>query len=86
MIAGLPGSRAEPLVPLLLKAVERALAQPGQAAPVCEGLAAACLLFRFQSGPSENKIKATVNQLLDPQKQPFFTDKFLQAASVDSKF
>lgn len=34
---------------------------------------------------AENKVKATVSQLLDPQKQPFFADKFLQTASEDSE-
>ncbi|KAG0431538.1 hypothetical protein HPB47_021683 [Ixodes persulcatus] len=83
---GVPGPGVEPLVGLLLKAVERALSQPSQPSPVCEGLAAACLLLRLQatSPALENKVKATVNQLLDPQKQPFFADKFLQTASEDT--
>ncbi|XP_042146594.1 eIF-2-alpha kinase activator GCN1 [Ixodes scapularis] len=83
---GVPGPGVEPLVGLLLKAVERALSQPSQPSPVCEGLAAACLLLRLQaSSPAlENKVKATVSQLLDPQKQPFFADKFLQTASEDT--
>ncbi|KAL1484122.1 hypothetical protein MTO96_050097 [Rhipicephalus appendiculatus] len=46
---GMPGCKqVEPILGLVLKAVERALAQPLQPGPVCEGLAAACLLFRLQ--------------------------------------
>ncbi|XP_077511063.1 lethal (3) 80Fj [Amblyomma americanum] len=84
---GMPDcNQVEPVLGLVLKAVERALAQPSQPGPVCEGLAAACLLFRLQpaGSPSENKIKSMVTQLLDPEKQPFFAEKFLQAASEDT--
>lgn len=84
---GMPGCKqVEPILGLVLKAAERALAQPLQPGPVCEGLAAACLLFRLQptGSPSENKIKSMVTQLLDQEKQPFFADKFLQAASEDT--
>lgn len=84
---GAPLVKAEPLVPALLKAVERCLAQPAQVAAVCEGLAAACLIFRLHAAvlPSESQLKAIVMQLLEPQKQPFFTEKFLQAAPEDAQ-
>lgn len=84
---GMPScKRVEPVLSLVLKAVERALSQPSQPGPVCEGLAAACILYRLQptGSPSENKIKTVVAQLLDPEKQPFYAEKFLQTASEDT--
>uniref|UniRef100_A0A2R5LKZ7 Putative translational activator gcn1 pediculus us corporis translational activator gcn1 n=1 Tax=Ornithodoros turicata TaxID=34597 RepID=A0A2R5LKZ7_9ACAR len=84
---GAPLVKAEPLVPALLKIIERGLAQPAQVPVVCEALATACLVFRLHAAvlPSENQLKSMVQQLLDPQKQPYFSDKFLQAAPEDAQ-
>lgn len=74
-------------VPILLKSVEKAAAQPAQTAVVTEGLCATCFLLRIASyeGDKENKLQNLWNIILDMNKQLFVSEKFLSVVSDEGK-
>ncbi|KAI4470055.1 translational activator gcn1-related [Holotrichia oblita] len=77
--------QATPLVPLLLKCVERAVAQPAQAQLVSEGLSAACCVLKILGANSElDNLQNFWNVILDIDKQLFLSEKYLSVASDDS--
>ncbi|RZC38970.1 translational activator GCN1-like, partial [Asbolus verrucosus] len=73
------------LVPVLLKAVDRAVAQPTQCLSVTEGLCATCMLLKLVSvvGEKENNFQNLWNALLDMDKQIFVSEKFLSITGDD---
>lgn len=79
---------AVPLVPTLLKALDKAAAQPAQIPLVMEGLFAAYLLLKIASfeGEKENNYQNLWNVVLDMDKQLFISEKFLSMASDDGKY
>ncbi|GAB6030116.1 hypothetical protein CHUAL_005795 [Chamberlinius hualienensis] len=78
--------QGEAVIPVTLKAVERAYAQPSQMAVVTEGLSATLLLLRLraQNPQLESKLATVWNVLFDMEKQVFITEKFLTSASEDA--
>lgn len=79
--------QASPLVPLLLKCVERAAAQPAQAQLVSEGLSAACCILKILGANSElENLQNFWNIILDVDKQLFLSEKYLTVASDDCKY
>lgn len=78
-------SQATALIPILQKAIDRAVSQPTQVPSVTEGLCAACLLLKIAStqGDKENSLQSLWNILLDMDKQLFISEKFLSAATDD---
>lgn len=79
--------QAIPLVPLLQKAVDRAIAQPAQSATITEGLCAACLFLKIATiqGDKDN-YNNLWTILLDMDKQLFVSEKFLSMATDDGRF
>ena len=77
--------QASVLVPVLLKAVERAVAQPSQCLSVTEGLCATCMLLQLISvvGEKENNFQNLWNVVLDMDKQIFVSEKFLSLTGDD---
>ncbi|CAH1977085.1 unnamed protein product [Acanthoscelides obtectus] len=75
-----------PLVPVLLKSVEKAASQPAVALSVNEGLCAAVLLLRLAHAQQEkdNALHNMWNIVLDMNKQIFVSDKFLTTCSEGS--
>jgi hypothetical protein len=73
------------LIPVLLKAVDRAAAQPSQCLSVTEGLCATCLLLKLVSvvGEKENNFQILWSALLDMDKQIFVSEKFLSITGDD---
>ncbi|KAL1132575.1 hypothetical protein AAG570_010527, partial [Ranatra chinensis] len=68
-------------IPLLLKSVEKAAAQPSQVSIVTEGLSAACLLLKLSTLDSfESKLSSLYSIIYDMDKQVFISDKFLSQA------
>lgn len=79
-------SQVAPLVPALLKALDKAIAQPTQAPSVTEGLCAACLLLKFVSATGEkDRLQNHWNAILDMDKQLFVSEKFLSLTTEDGE-
>lgn len=78
-------AQANVLTAILLKSVEKAVAQPTQAIAVTEGLCAACMLLKIlrSEGEKANNLQAFWNALFDMEKQVFLSEKFLSVASDD---
>lgn len=78
-------TQANVLTPILLKSVEKAVAQPTQAIAVTEGLCAACMLLKIlkTDGEKANNLQTLWNALFDMEKQVFLSEKFLSIASDD---
>lgn len=76
------------LIPLLLKAVDRAVAQPAQIPLVTEGLSASCMILKFVSSQGEKvaNLQNFWNVLFDMEKQVFLSEKFLSLATEDGIF
>nr|CAI5870227.1 unnamed protein product [Callosobruchus analis] len=76
-----------PLVPVLLKSVEKAASQPAVALSVTEGLCAAILLLRLAHSQQEKDsgLHNMWNVVLDMDKQIFVSDKFLTTCSEECK-
>jgi hypothetical protein len=72
-------SQAGPLLPSLLKKVEKAGAQPTQLPTVVEGLAASCLLIKVAliDDSYDAKLGSFWSVVLDMEHQIFLSDKFL---------
>uniref|UniRef100_A0A069DYI0 Putative translational activator gcn1 n=1 Tax=Panstrongylus megistus TaxID=65343 RepID=A0A069DYI0_9HEMI len=78
-------SQTTQYIPLLVKCVEKAAAQPTQVAIVMEGLSAACLLLKMATLDSvDSKLAPLYNIILDMDKQVFISEKFLLQASCDA--
>ncbi|XP_044264698.1 eIF-2-alpha kinase activator GCN1-like [Tribolium madens] len=77
--------QATTLIPVLLKSVDRAVAQSAQCLPVTEGLCATCMLLKIISviGEKENNFQNLWNILLDMDKQIFVSEKFLSTTGDD---
>lgn len=80
-------SQASALTSLLMKSVDKAVAQPTQPAVVTEGLCAACMLLKLKAGEGEkpNNLNNFLNVLFDMDKQVFVSEKFLSVATDDGK-
>lgn len=79
--------QAVPLIPALLKCIERAAAQPSQPQLVSEGLSAACCLLKLIAAQIEiDGIQNLWNVTLDMDKQLFFSEKYLSVASDDCEY
>lgn len=80
--------QASSFIPILLKSVDRAVAQPSQTLAVTEGLCSACLLLKIISseGDKENKFQNLWNVILDMNKQLFISEKFLSVASEEGNY
>lgn len=80
-------SQASVLTSILMKSVDKAVAQPTQSAVVTEGLCAACMLLKIRSGEGEkpNNLNNFLNVLFDMDKQVFVSEKFLSVATEDGK-
>lgn len=78
-------AQASVLTPILLKSVEKAVAQPTQAIAVTEGLCAACLLLKILKidGEKANNLQTFWNAVFDMEKQVFLSEKFLSVATDD---
>lgn len=78
--------QAAPLVPILLKTIEKAVSQPLLAAAVTEGLYAANMVLKVlaSQGEKENNLQVLWNAVSDVEKQLFISDKFLAGASEES--
>lgn len=78
-------AQANVLTPILLKSVEKAVAQSTQAPIVTEGLCAAYMLLKILTGEGEkaNNLQSFWNSLFDMEKQVFLSEKFLSVASDD---
>lgn len=81
-------TQASPLIPTLLKSIDRAVAQPTQPPIVMEGLCAACLLLRIASAQNdkENNMNNLWNAVFDMDKQLFVSEKFLSGATEDGMY
>lgn len=73
------------LIPVLLKAVDRAVAQPTQSLSVTEGLCASCMLLKLISVVGEKDISQQNlwSPILDMDKQIFVSEKFLSISGDD---
>lgn len=78
-------TQASVLTPILLKSVEKAIAQPTQAVAVTEGLCAACMLLKILKveGEKANNLQTFWNAVFDMEKQVFLSEKFLSVATDD---
>ncbi|XP_076367337.1 lethal (3) 80Fj isoform X2 [Tachypleus tridentatus] len=76
------------LSPILAKILEKGQAQPSQIPVATESLSAACLLMKLYSADvqAENKLRSVITALLDIDKQPFFSEKFLLTASEETLY
>lgn len=80
-------AQAVPLVPTLLKCIERAVAQPAQSQLVSEGLCAACFILKIlATGIDLDNLQSFWNVVLDVDKQLFLSEKYLSLASDDCKY
>ncbi|XP_021942062.1 eIF-2-alpha kinase activator GCN1, partial [Zootermopsis nevadensis] len=76
------------LIPLLLKTVEKAVAQPAQVPLVTEALYAACLLLKMAAADigADKKLDNLWSVVLDMNKQLFVSEKFLTLASDEALY
>lgn len=75
--------QAAQLIPILLKCIEKAAAQPTQAPTVTEGLCAACLLLKL-STIQDTGFGNMWSIVLDMEKQIFVSEKFLIVANENA--
>lgn len=78
-------AQAAVLIPVLLKEVDRAVAQPTQSLSVIEGLCATCMLLKLVPVVGEKEINQQNlwNFVLDMDKQIFVSEKFLSISGDD---
>lgn len=78
-------SQANILIPILLKFVDKAAAQPAQIITVTEGLCAARMLLKILKveGEKANNLQNFWNTIFDMEKQVFLSEKFLSLATDD---
>ncbi|XP_022916125.2 stalled ribosome sensor GCN1 [Onthophagus taurus] len=78
-------SHSLPLIPTLLKSIDRAVAQPAQAPIVTEGLFAACFILKVTATetPKDN-LHNFWNTVCDLEKQLFLSEKYLSLATEEA--